>query len=254
MELQFDATTVNPQGDRTPVPDGEYPVILTSTEIKHSNQTDSMINCGMKITEGPLSGKMIFTNINYRNGNPVAQQIGQERLSALCHVCGVLKITDTAQLHGRPFKAKCTINERDKRYNEVTFLKSDGTAPVGTASAPGAGGPGGPPPAWAGAAAPTPPPGQAPPPGQPAQPPQQPPAAAQKMYYVAYNGQTNPTPMSADAVRALPMGLGAIQVVEVGTQNWQPGTVLQAQSAPLTPTTAASPGLPPWMQQPPPTQ
>jgi Protein of unknown function (DUF669) len=265
--IQFDATQVQPQGDRSPVPEGEYPVILTATEIKPGKApTDRLLNLTMRVTEGPCAGQLIFQNLNFMHSNPVAQQIGQERLSALCHVVGVLKPTDTAQFHGRPFRVKVTVDET-KKYNEVTaFLKADGSAPSATPNA-GSAAPSTAAPAWAGSPAPTPAPAAATPapqpapqpaPAAPAQPAPAPaaqpaPAAApavQDRYYVAHNGQNiTPQPITADEVRALPQGLANLQICKVGDNAWSPGQSLAPATAAPAPATA---GLPPWMQQAPP--
>src|SRR4051812_36143109 len=107
-QLQFDATQVKPQGDRAPIPAGEYPVFIKSSEVKDTKDTPpgKMLALGMEILDGPIKGQLIFQNVNFINKNPVAQQIGQERLSAICHVCGILQISDSTQLHGRPFRVK----------------------------------------------------------------------------------------------------------------------------------------------------
>lgn len=256
--IQFDATQVAPQSDRSPVPEGEYPVIITTTEVKPGKApSDRQLTFSARVTDGPCNGQSIFQNLNFMHSNPVAQQIGQERLSALCHSVGVLKLTDTTQLHGRPFRVKVVVSE-DKKYNEITaFLKADGTAPVAAQgqqpSAAQAT------PAWAPGAAPA--PAQAPVQAQPApapaaapapvaQPAAAPtPAPAQDRFYVAHNGQNiTPSPITADEVRALPQGLAALQICKVGDNAWSSATAL-AQTAPAAAVPAT--GLPPWMTNPP---
>lgn len=256
-QFNFDATQVSPQGDRTPLPKGRYSVMATSSEIKtvKAPGTGRFINIGMKILDGPAKDKTMFTNLNIENANPVATQIGRERLSALCHVVGILQITDTAQLHGRPFVVDIDVDAEGK-YNEVvSFLKVDGSpaVAVGAGGAPA----GAPPPPWAapgtatgGPPAPAPAPAPVPqPPPQPATPP--PPAP---MFYVAnLQGQNlTPQPVDANAIRTMPQGLAQLQICPVGGNAWQPATVLGAAPAANGAPGPASGATPPWLQNPPP--
>lgn len=287
MQLAFDATTVTPSGDRTAVPKGRYRVILKSSEIKPTqDQKGKFINCGFQILDGPIqvegqpaptigsqAGKTAFININFLNENPVAQQIGQERLSALCHAVQVLRISDTTQLHGRPLQMEIGIQANDARYNEVLgFFYENGasivpqTTGVVPVAAPAAA------PAWAGAAVPTPAPAPAPAPAAVPAPVAAPPVAAptpapvaaapipvaapapEPQYFAASGGQNLPGTYTADQVRVLPQGLVNIQVCKVGDSAWSPGTSLQVAAPAPAPIVLApgGPPMPPWMGQVPP--
>jgi Protein of unknown function (DUF669) len=258
-QLNFDATKVNPAGDRTPVPKGKYKVVLKTTDVKNTESNKGrFIACGATILDGPVAGKMLFWNINVQHENPVATQIGQEQLSALCYAVGVLQITDTIQLHGRPFVVDVDIQKGDDRYNEIRgYFREDGS-PIQATPAQAANPAPSTPPAWAQHAQP------APAPAQPA--PAAAPAPAQtdnRTFFVCVNGQVLPgQPIGADAVRALGHPLASIQVCIAGEQTWQPGTILQpASPAPApAPVPAAAPApaqaggapLPPWLQNAPP--
>ena len=262
MQFQFDATTVNPQGDRSAVPEGEYNVILSNTEVSPApgqpaaNGTDRQIKCTYKILDGPLAGQMVFGNIQVEHSNPVAKQIGLERLSAICHCVGVHKISDTAQLHGRPLRVKVTQRRVETTkdgttstaiYNDiVSFMDKDGKTAASLNSAP----PSTPaPPAWAGAAAPTPPAAAVPAPPTPVAPSPVPappaPVAAPELYFVAHNGTNiTPQPIPAAEVARLPQGLAALLVCKVGTSAWVPATTII--QAPVQQAQAAN--VPPWLQ------
>jgi hypothetical protein len=227
--------------------------MISASDVKQTTN-GKMVNLTMRVLEGPAAGQLIFQNINFVHNNPVAQQIGQERLSAVCHVIGVLKPSDTAQFHGRPFKVKVAVSD-DGKYNEVlSFLTEDGKSANAGAAAPAPAGPAAAPP-WAAGGTPAPVAAPAP---TPASAPA--PAPSTELFYVAHNGQNiTPTPIGADAIRALPQGLAAIQVCKVGTQQWVPGNSLQvaapspaaAPVAPVAPapgTPAPGAALPPWMQ------
>lgn len=141
-QIQFNAAVVDPFGDRTPVPAGNYRVVLKQSgiEVPKSGQ-GKMVQLQMSVVEGEQQGKVIFQNINYLSPNPTAQQIGQSKLSSLCHVCGVLQLQDTQQLHGIPFRVQVSVSE-DGKYNEVdAFQRDDGQPIVKGVAGPTAGAP-----------------------------------------------------------------------------------------------------------------
>lgn len=247
----FDATKVAPASDRAAVPPDTYSVIMVGSDIKvGKTPQDRLMSINLKVIEGPLSGSIIFQSLNIMHANPVAQQIAQERFSSYCHAIGVLQLTDTAQLHGRPFKIKTSIRVDEttkKEYTEVdSFLKADGMA----ISAIGTQAPAAAPPAWAQPnaqpPAATPPPAVAPPPAAAS------PSAAEKMYYIAKGGSVlTPQPVPASQVLAIYGGeLQNIQVLENGTNNWVAGATLTPAQAP-TQSPPPGAGLPPWIQPPP---
>ena len=268
-QYQFDATQVNPAGDRSAVPAGNYQVLISNSEIKPNKDkpANRMLTLSMKILDGPLVNQMIFQNLNILHENPVAQQIAQEKLSAICHAVGVLKINDTAQLHGRPFSVKVGITA-DGKYNELdSILRADGSpvtaaggaAPAGGSSAAPAWAVPGAAPAPAPALAPSNPPAPAPAPTPapapaPAPTPAPPPAAKppeEKLYYVARNGTniTGNTPIPKSQVLAqYAAELTMVQVCEVGGSAWVTASTIAEAAAPL-PSTGGP--VPPWLTQPP---
>lgn len=136
--FSFDATQVAPQESLSPVPAGTYIGQIEETEIKETrSRTGEMIKYKFRILDGQYKNRVIFGNFNIRNQNPEAERIGQSQFSALCHAAGVLKVSDTAQLHGRPVKAKVKIR-KDEQYgdsNDISAFEPVGDAAVPTTSA-----------------------------------------------------------------------------------------------------------------------
>lgn len=288
----FDATKVSPQSDRSAVPPDTYDVILTGSEIKPGKTpADRKMELNFRIISGPLNGATIFQTLNIVHSNPTAQQIAQSEFSALCHAIGIMQISDTTQLHGRPLKLKTGIRngtykaghpqagqtDPNTTYTDVeAYLRQDGSPISGGAGA----GATQQPPAWANPGAPAAPvapampmpPGMAPqqppampnpgfamPPQAPAQPTPQPMQAApiaERMFYVAKGGQNltqQPLPLS-QVMQHFGNDLANISVLEHGTQNWVAGaTIAPAATAPIQQATPPpAAGVPPWLQTPPP--
>lgn len=91
----------------------------------------------VKITIALANGRKVFTNFNIVNENPKAVEIAYGDLTALCHAIGLTaQVTDSQQLHGRPFDVKLKIEKREG-YDDRNVVASGGFAPAGSkASAP----------------------------------------------------------------------------------------------------------------------
>ncbi|MCU0938996.1 MAG: DUF669 domain-containing protein [Burkholderiaceae bacterium] len=108
----FDATNIEPAQAFTPIPAGTYVAQIVESEVKPTRAGDgTYLQLTWQVLEGPCAGRKVFGRINNRNPNAQAEQIGQKELSALCHAAGILKITDTQQLHGRPLRIRVAVRK-----------------------------------------------------------------------------------------------------------------------------------------------
>ena len=157
--INFDANTVEPQAAFDPLPTNWYNVIITESEMKPTSAGDgSYLALQLKVVDGEFVNRVVFTNLNLQNKNPVAQEIAYKQLSAICHAVGVIQVADSQELHGKPLQARIaykppsTNKETGQEYdagNDVKSFKAveagGGTAGAATAT----GGVGDAPPAWA---------------------------------------------------------------------------------------------------------
>ncbi|QIG68932.1 DUF669 domain-containing NTP-binding protein [Rhizobium phage RHph_Y55] len=121
VAINFNASTVKPNVALEAIPSGLYPVIITNTQEKPTkNGQGSYIEVEMTVQGGEFANRKIFDRLNIRNNNQTAVDIAYATLSAICHVTGVLNMTDTVQLHGRPFQAVVSKIPRDDRPDQMT--------------------------------------------------------------------------------------------------------------------------------------
>jgi hypothetical protein len=73
--------------------------------------------------EGTYAGRMVIDRLNLWNSNPVAAEIAQRTLSAICHATGVLTMTSTGQLHGIPIKARIVKTPARDGYDPGNDVK-----------------------------------------------------------------------------------------------------------------------------------
>lgn len=139
-----------PKSDRdfSPLPDGWYAVTVSEADVKQTKAgTGSYIKMRLDVTGPTHQGRVIFSNINLRNPNPKAEEIGQQQLGELMRAIGLPRLEDTDQLIGRSFSVKLVIRSSEQYgdQNEVKAYKAIGGA--STAAAPAATGAKSPP--WA---------------------------------------------------------------------------------------------------------
>lgn len=128
-QLNFDASQVVPDfGGSEPVPAGWYHVMIDESEMKPTRAGDgARLSLRFTILDGQYSGRKVFTGLNLKNPNPVAQEIAYKQLSALCHAVGVIQVQDSQQLHGRPLKIKVKVKAAQGDYeasNDITAFKN----------------------------------------------------------------------------------------------------------------------------------
>lgn len=134
-----------------PLPDGWYEVNITKAEVKNTKAGDgSYISVGYTVTAPSHEGRVVFGNLNIRNKNPKAEEIGHQQLGELMRSIGLTKVEDSDQLIGGSCSIKLKTRKSDQYgdQNEVVGWKSNGSAmPAGQSGTTSNGGGGKPP--WA---------------------------------------------------------------------------------------------------------
>lgn len=111
--LDFNANDVAPSAGFEPLPAGEYPAVVTDSEMKPTKAGNgTLLQLVFQVVDGPSKGRKLWHRINYANANATAQQIGRADLSALCRAVGVMTPHDTAELHNRPVTVKVGFEKR----------------------------------------------------------------------------------------------------------------------------------------------
>lgn len=132
LDNEFDANEV-PEADPFEVlPDNTVvTVVLDKSERKMTKDGEGeYIAMEFVVVEGPYESRRFFENLNLWNKNEKAVAIAKRMLSSLSHAAGVLKFSDTEELHGRPVLAKLGTeparNGYDARNKIKTFLPVGG--------------------------------------------------------------------------------------------------------------------------------
>lgn len=253
--LNFDANAIQPDTSFDPIPAGWYNAIIDESEMKPTRDgSGAYLALRFNVIDGQYAGRKVFTRLNLRNQNPVAQDIAQKQLSSICHAVNVLNVQDSSQLHALPLQVRVKVtNDPTGQYepsNEISGYKAIGAANGQGAAAPLAT------PAYTAPAAPVAPVAPAAPvaPVQPQTAPAgtwQPPANAQQQWAQpaqpapvapATQQQAAPAPQWANGTPTQP----APTAPQATAQQMQTVEVSPEESAAIA---AAQGATPPWGQQ-----
>lgn len=122
-------------GDRSALPAGEYLVHIIKSEMKETKESKAtgkgnayFLSLHMKVLEGERKGSLVFTNLNLKNPNPVAEEIANKELNSICQACGVQGVADSEEIHQVPFVVELKVDKATKQYpesNSVTAYKPE---------------------------------------------------------------------------------------------------------------------------------
>jgi hypothetical protein len=107
------------------LPDGDYEFELVESDIKvNSKQTGSNFEfVALCLSPPEFKGRKVYDRItNVTHTNPIAQKIGEEKVEALCRAIGYdrSEVTDTEELHFKPFWANVASEEYEGRNGKKT--------------------------------------------------------------------------------------------------------------------------------------
>ena len=126
LNMNFDASTVQPTSSYDPLPNGEYLVVAIASDMKPTKSGGQYLELELEILEGNFRSRKLWDRINLVNSNPKTVEIAQRQLSGLCHATGVMNVTDSSQLHNIPVIATIKYKEPQNGYeasNEVRGYK-----------------------------------------------------------------------------------------------------------------------------------
>ena len=130
-----------PQGNGNfePLPAGWYTVTISQAELKPTKAGNGQyIKLRYDVTGPSHQGRVVFGNLNIKNANPKAEEIGRQQLGDIMRAIGLAKVTDTDQLIGGQIAIKLEVKE-DAQYgasNEVKAFKSVSGSVAPTAGVP----------------------------------------------------------------------------------------------------------------------
>jgi len=131
----YNASDLPESSSFDPVPAGTYTAVITEAELKQTKAgTGQYIKTRYDIIGPTHQGRVIYSNLNIRNPNPKAEEIGRQQLGELMRAIGLSSVSDTDQLIGGICQIKVSIKPTDGQYDVSNEVK--GWRAIGGSSAP----------------------------------------------------------------------------------------------------------------------
>mgnify|MGYP006424958289 CR=1 FL=1 len=125
--------------DFSPIPAGDYHVKVTEASLETTKKGDGQyIKLRLDVIGPTHEGRVLFSNINIRNPNPKAEEIGRQQLGSIMRAIGLSQVSDTDQLIGGQMIVAVKI-AKDEQYgdrNEVKSFKAPKGSPAPAPESP----------------------------------------------------------------------------------------------------------------------
>jgi hypothetical protein len=110
------------------VPAGWYTAIITDAELKPTKAGNGeYIKLRYDLTGPSCQGRVVFSNLNIKNPNPKAEEIGRQQLGEMMRALGLAAVDDTDQLINGHLTIKVDVRPGSGDYgpqNEVKGWKA----------------------------------------------------------------------------------------------------------------------------------
>jgi len=143
LNEEFDATTVETTGGQyDPLPAGWYRAKINDADLRDTKAGNGQyIAVRYDITGPTHEGRVVWGNLNIKNPNPKAEEIGRQQLAELMGAIGIAKVRDTDQLIGGELEIKLAIRKSEEYgdSNDVKGYKAIAGSAAPQPSAPSGG-------------------------------------------------------------------------------------------------------------------
>lgn len=129
-DFVFTTEGVERTGTFEPLPQGDYPVVITGAEFKapKSNPTGpKYLELSMQVVDGEYKGRRLTDRLNLNHPNDMTRKIAKGTLAAILDSIGLVAINNTAEICNKPLLAYVKIKPQDGQYsasNEVKGYKA----------------------------------------------------------------------------------------------------------------------------------
>jgi hypothetical protein len=131
-QFSFDTSSVAPrESNYELLPAGWYAgQVVESEVVPLKSGNGRALKLTVEILQDGYRGRKVWARLNVQHTNPTAEKIGQEQLRELCDSIGIVRMTDTVEVHNKPFQVKLKIRKDDtgqyEDQNEVVGFKALG--------------------------------------------------------------------------------------------------------------------------------
>lgn len=112
------AYDVNDKPKSGAIPTGLYTAVIISSDMKTTKEnTGQYLELEFQIISGDEKGRNVYTRLNLKNKNEMAERIARSDFAKIREATGVLAPQDSAQLHNIPMQIKVEFLPADESKN-----------------------------------------------------------------------------------------------------------------------------------------
>lgn len=114
------------------LPAGWYTAQVTESDIVPlKSGMGQALKLTFEVLQDGYRGRKVWARLNIQHrGSPEAERIANEQLRELCEAVGIVRMTDTVELHNKPMQVKVKVRKSDdpqyEDQNEVNAFKAAG--------------------------------------------------------------------------------------------------------------------------------
>ncbi len=143
VQLNFDASQVDPAVPFEALPSDKYLVEITRSEVKPTKAGDgTYLELEYVVLDGAYRGRKVWDRLCLNHPLPKTVEIARANLSAICHAVEVLRPHDSSELHHIPFLVTVKVKKEESTgniFNEVKgYSKRESLLSVTPPQAPSA--------------------------------------------------------------------------------------------------------------------
>lgn len=117
----FDPSKV--QGNSV-LPEGEYRAVITASSVEESKATPGAKYIKFELTilkPEQFNSRKLWKNVNIGHPKDNVKAIAERELKQICESVGLVRITRTDELHGKPFSIRVIVKQNDSgdMQNEI---------------------------------------------------------------------------------------------------------------------------------------
>jgi hypothetical protein len=121
----FNANDVDPNVGFEPVPAGKYLAVIVDSRTKQTkNGAGEYLQLEFEIVDGPYKGRKVWERLTLRHPNETTVKIAKATLSAICRAVGVMKPSDSVELHGIPLTVVVGLKKREDNGEMTNVVKA----------------------------------------------------------------------------------------------------------------------------------
>lgn len=109
----FDANTVEPvETNFEPIPAGKYLAVIRDSQEKTSKKGHTYLSLEFEVLDGQYRGRKLWVNLNLSHPEVEVVKYARAELAEICKAVGVLKPSDSVQLHNLPLVITVKVTSR----------------------------------------------------------------------------------------------------------------------------------------------